>query len=298
MLLNRKILDKRMMFDIKELDRILRSKNAYKNFFMFIMGTLISAIAVSVLYEPYDIVVSGSTGIAFLITKIVPIDLSLVIFLVCSILLIIGFIVFGVSYGSKNILITIISPIFVKAATLLNDIITFEKPSYFLIAILAGILGGLGTGLIRKSGYSPGGLCVVYDIINKKFKISIGNASLICNTIIMLISLFTFGLSAFIYGFIALYVSSYVVDKIMIGISNNKAFYIVTKNSKEVRDYIVNNLNYTVTIINAKGGYSNKKKKMLMCVIPTKLYINLKEVVKEIDKDAFFLITDSYYVSR
>ena len=58
MLLNRKILDKRMMFDIKELDRILRSKNAYKNFFMFIMGTLISAIAVSVLYEPYDIVVS------------------------------------------------------------------------------------------------------------------------------------------------------------------------------------------------------------------------------------------------
>ena len=298
MLLNRKILDKRMMFDIKELDRILRSKNAYKNFFMFIMGTLISAIAVSVLYEPYDIVVSGSTGIAFLITKIVPIDLSLVIFLVCSILLIIGFIVFGVSYGSKNILITIISPIFVKAATLLNDIITFEKPSYFLIAILAGILGGLGTGLIRKSGYSPGGLCVVYDIINKKFKISIGNASLICNTIIMLISLFTFGLSAFIYGFIALYVSYYVVDKIMIGISNNKAFYIVTKNSKEVRDYIVNNLNYTVTIINAKGGYSNKKKKMLMCVIPTKFYINLKEVVKEIDKDAFFLITDSYYVSR
>lgn len=298
MLLDRKILDKRKVFDIRELDRILRSKNAYKNFFMFIMGTLISAIAVSVLYEPYGIVISGSTGIAFLITKVVPIDLSLVIFLVCSVLMIIGFIVFGVNYGSKNILITIISPVFVKAATLLNDIITFEKPSYFLIAILAGILGGIGTGLIRKSGYSPGGLCVIYDIINKKFKISIGNSSLICNTIIMLISLFTFGLSAFIYGFIALYVSSYVVDKIMIGISNNKAFYIITRNPKEVRDYIINNLNYTVTVINAKGGYSNKKKKMLMCVIPTRSYINLKEVVREIDKNAFFLITDSYYVSK
>ena len=298
MLLDKKILEERKLFDIRELDKKLRSKNAYKNFFMFIMGTLISAVAVSVLYEPYDIVVSGSTGIAFLITKVIPIDLSLVIFLVCFVLLIIGFLVFGIDYGSKNILITILSPVFVKAATLLNDLVNFEKPSYFLIAILAGILGGIGTGLIRKSGYSPGGLCVIYDIINKKFKISIGNATLICNTVIMIISLFTFGLSSFIYGFIALYVSSYVVDKIMIGISNNKAFYIVTKNSKEVRDYIINNLNYTVTIINAKGGYSNKKKKMLMCVIPTNSYIRLKEIVREIDKDAFFLITDSYYVSK
>lgn len=298
MLLGKNLLDKKKYFDLIALNKKLENKNAYKNFFMYIIGVLIGAIAISVLYEKYDIVTSGSTGIAFLLTDFIEIDLSLMIFVVCSFLLIIGFAVFGTIYGSKNILITIISPIFVKAATLLNNIINFDDVSLFLIAILAGILSGVSTGLIRKSGYSPGGLCVLYDIINRRFKISVGNASLICNTIIMIFSLFTFGISSFIYGFIALYVSSYITDRVMIGISNNKAFYIVTKKPLEVRDYIINNLKHSVTIINARGGYSGKKKKMILCVIPTIEYIRVKEIVKEIDNDVFFLITDSYYVSK
>lgn len=298
MLLGKKLLSKKKYFNLKELDRELSKRDAYKKFFMYIMGVLIGGIAVSVLYEPYGIVTSGSTGIAILITNFISVDLSLMIFVVCALLLIIGFAVFGVEYGSKNILITILSPIFVKAATLLTGLISFDEPSYFLLAVLAGLLSGISTGLVRKSGYSPGGLCVLYDIINKKFKISIGNASLICNTVIMLLSLFTFGLTSFIYGFIALYVASLITDRVMIGISNNKAFYIITKKPKEVRDYIINNLNHTVTIVNAKGGYSNRRKKMLMCVIPTIEYVKVKEVIKEIDEDVFFLITDSYYVSK
>ncbi len=292
------LLEKKIKFDLKSLNEILRRKNAYKNFFTYIMGVMIGGIAVSVLYAPYSIVTSGSTGIAILLTKIIDIDLSLMIFVVCAILLVIGFAVFGIEYGTKNILITIVSPVFVKAATLINNIVNFDESSLLLLSVLAGVLSGLSTGLVRKSGYSPGGLSVFYDIINKHFKISIGNASLICNSIIMLVSLFSFGLSAFIYGFIALYVASFVTDKVMIGISSNKAFYIVTKRSNEVKEYIINKLNYTVTTLNAKGGYTNKKRKMLMCVIPTIEYVKLKEMIREIDKDAFFLITDSYYVSK
>ena len=261
------LLSKRRKFNLRELDEQLRSKNAYKNFFVFVMGILISSFAVSVLYEPHNIVTSGSTGIAIMLTKVIDIDLSLMIFVVCSLLLVIGFAVFGIEYGSKNILITILSPVFVKATSLLLNVIEFEDVSLFLLAVLAGILSGVGTGLIRKSGYCPGGLGVIYDMLNRKFKISIGTASMICNTIIIISSLFVFGLSSCIYGFVALYVSSSITDRVMIGISNNKAFYIITKKPKEVKEYIINNLNHTVTIINARGGYSNKRKKMLLCVI-------------------------------
>lgn len=298
MLLRKKLLEKKKMFDLKELDENLRSRNFYKNFFVFVMGILISAIGVSVLYEPNNIVTSGSTGIAILLKKIIDIDLSLMIFAVCSFLLVIGFAVFGIRYGAKNILITILSPVFVKAASLLNYVIEFDEVSLFLLSVLAGVLSGVGNGLIRKSGYSQGGLGVLYDILNKKLKISIGTASLICNTAIMIFSLFIFGVNACIYGFIALYVSSIVTDRVMIGISNNKAFYIITKKPKEVKEYIINNLKHTVTVVNAKGGYSNRRKKMLMCVIPTIEYVRVKEVIREIDKDVFFLITDSYFVSK
>ena len=71
------LLDKKKTFDIKSLNDFLMKKNAYKNFFTYIMGVLIGGIAVSVLYQPYGIVTSGSTGIAILLTKIIDIDLSL-----------------------------------------------------------------------------------------------------------------------------------------------------------------------------------------------------------------------------
>ena len=292
------LLDNKKGFDLNLLNEKLKSKNVYMNFFLFVMGVAISAISVSVFYEPYDIITSGSTGVAILITNYINIDLSLMILVVSSILLLISFGIFGVEYGSKNILITILSPVFVKAATLINLVIHFDDVSLFLLALVAGLLSGVGFGLIKKSGYSPGGLGVLYDYINRKFKLSVGSASLICNFIIIACSSYIYGIDKCIYGIIALYVSSKVADRVMIGISMNKAFYIITKRPKEVRDYIVNNLGKTATIVNAKGGYSNKKKKMIICVLPTREYTKLKEVVKEIDKDVFFLITDSYFVSK
>lgn len=298
MLLRRKILDKKNRFDFRALNAKLENKNVYKSFFLFIMGVLISSIAVSVIYSPYDIIPSGSTGLAVFVNNYTEIDLSLCIFVISSVTLVISFAVFGIEYGAKNILATIIIPSFVKAATLLNYIIEFKEVSLFLLAILAGVLYGVGFGLIKKSGYSSGGLCVFYDIISRKFKISVGTANLICNVIIIFCGLFIFGISQCIYGFVALYVSNVIADRVITGISNNKAFYIITKKPLEVRDYIINNLKHTVTIVNAKGGYTGKKKKMLLCVIPTTQYIKVKEVVKEIDKDVFFLITDSYYVSK
>jgi uncharacterized membrane-anchored protein YitT (DUF2179 family) len=107
-------------------------------------------------------------------------------------------------------------------------------------------------------------------------------------------SAFIFGFNSAIYAIIALLVTSYIVDKVIIGISNNKVFYIITDKTMEIREYIMNNLNYSVTLVNAKGGYSHKRKKMLMCVVPTIEYLKLKELVSEIDPKVFFLIVDTY----
>lgn len=292
------LLKRRKKIDLKEINERLNSKNVYKNFFLFVMGLLVSSISTSVFYNTYDIVAGGSGGFAILINNYINIDLSLIIFAISSITLVIGFCAFGNEYGAKNILATIFSPIFIKATSLINNVVDFDGISLFTLVIFGAVLSGIGFGLIKKSGYSSGGFGVLYDIMNVKFKISVGKANLIFNTFIIILSLFVFGIKECIYGFMALYISSQIADRIMIGISDNKAFYIITKKPEEVSDYIVHNLKYTTTVVNARGGYSNKKKKMLICVIPTIYYTRLKEVVKEIDKDVFFLITDSYFVSK
>ena len=286
------------MINIDVIKKKIKDKNTYRNFCEFIIGMLITSVAVSVFYKPNSLVTTGCTGLSILISNYIDIDLSLIVFSLSSILLAVSFCVFGLEYGAKNILGTILFPVFIKAASLINRVVNFNNTSLFLLILIGGVLSGIGFGMVKKSGYSLGGFYVIYDILNQKLKISVGKASLFCNIIIIFASTFIFGLNKAIYSGIGLYISSYIGDKIMLGVSQNKAFYIITNKVKDVKEYIINNLNYTVTVVNAKGGYSDKKKKMILCVIPTVEYIKLKEVVKEIDKDAFFLVTDSYSVSK
>lgn len=98
------------------------------------------------------------------------------------------------------------------------------------------------------------------------------------------------------YAIILLYISNLVLDKVLLGISNNKAFYIITSKEEQVSDYIINKLHHNVTIFDVKGGFLEKKRKVLLSVIPTREYFKVTEGIKLIDKDVFFVATDSYEV--
>ncbi len=273
---------------------IIRKKYLGRNIFLFSMGLLCSAFGLNLFFDPYNVVSTGSSGLALLLSRILNIDLSLMVFIVSFVLLIIGFIVFGFTYALKMVASTVLFPIFVTATTLITRYINLGDTSLFLIMILGGALLGFGSGLIRKSGYNPGGFAVLSDIMYKYFYMGIGTSGTIINSILIISSGFLFGFDSVCYSLIGLLVSSYIVDRVLIGISDNKVFYIITDNPFDVRDYIINKLHYSVTIVNAKGGYTHKRKKMLMCVVPTIEYVKLKELVGRIDSKAFFLIVDAY----
>ena len=76
----------------------------------------------------------------------------------------------------------------------------------------------------------------------------------------------------------------------------NKAFYIITSEEKEIKDYIIKTLEHSVTIFDVKGGFLNKKNKVVLTVVPTREYYRVTEGIKAIDKDAFFVVTDAYEV--
>lgn len=272
----------------------LNKKNFGKNLFLFVMGMLISAMGFNLFFEPYNIIPMGSSGLALLISKLTLLDVAIITLGVNLVLLLIGYLFFGWDYALKMVAVTVLYPSFLKSTTLITKFIDFENTSLFLIVIIGGAALGLGSGLIRKSGFSPGGFAVLFDLMKKYFYIGIGTSTMIINIILIIASAYTFGIINAIYAIISVLVSSYIVDKVIIGISNNKVFYIITNKPLEIRDYIMNNLNYSVTVINARGGYSNKKKKMLMCVVPTIEYLKLKELVSAIDPKVFFLIVDTY----
>jgi len=281
-------------FDINVFLYNLRKKNFLKNFLTFLLGVLISSFSFNLFYNRYNIVSGGSGGLSILLSNFISVDISIILLVINLICLLIGLVFFGWKYGFMMLAITFISPLFVKGTFYLTELIDLGDTSLLLIMVIGGGLSGYANGLIRNSGYSPGGFYSIYELIHKYAHISIGFANTIVNIILISLGGMFFGIEKAIYAIIALLVSSYVVDRVTIGVSDNKVFYIITDKPLEVQEYVNNKLNYDLTIVNARGGYTKKKKKMLMCVVATRQYVRLKEIVNEIDDKAFFLIVDSY----
>ena len=150
--------------------------------------------------------------------------------------------------------------------------------------------------MIFKAGFSLGGTDIINQIISKYCKVSIGNAMYFSDGTIVLLSGLAFGINKIMYALLLLYIISYITDRVILGISDSKAFYIITKEDQKIKEYIIKNLKHSVTELSAKGGFAQKKETVLMCVLPTKEYYRFKEGINEIDPNAFFVVTDAYQV--
>ncbi|MBQ3475510.1 MAG: YitT family protein [Bacilli bacterium] len=283
-----KIIDKAKRDIIYEIE----NKNIVKRYILLIIGSLIYSIAYNVFFVPNNLVYGGSGGIAMIIKDYI--DPSITIMTISIIAFILGYIFLGKRYAFNSLIGSLLFPLFVELTK--NVSLPVPTDDMMLIVICGSVLIGFATGLIGRAGLTTGGVDTVINIISKKLKISTGNAFLIVNGIIVLIGGYTFGWRILLYALIIIYIINIVTDKIMLSVSENKTFFIVTSKVDEVKDYIMNNLSRGVTVLDAHGGYSDSKQKVIMAVVPTIEYFKAKEGIKEIDENAFFTIMDSYHV--
>lgn len=282
--------------DINEILLKIDNENTAERIALFIWGVLLYAISFTLFFSTNDIVTGGSTGLAIIVNEIFNIDMSLFVFLFSLVFLIIGYITLGKYTAMKTICGVIMLPIFMKFSSIFPIFIDLKESSLFLIVFFGGIIMGLGNGIIIRSGFSVGGFQTIYQILYKYYGISIGKSTLVLNGILVFISGFFFGFTNVLYAIIGLYIASTVTDRVMLETSITKTFFIVTKKSKEINQYITENLGRGATIMKARGGYDNDNKKIMMCAVPTRQYYRAKEIIENLDKDAFILIMDTYEI--
>lgn len=292
-----KNLSKKNDFEVTELLSNINTKHLVKKYITFILGLFLTALAFTVFYSPNNIVCGGTTGLSIIFRELLNINPSIFIAITSLILLIFSLIFLGWETTTRTVVGTVLYPVFIIVAEFITKYIQFESSSMFLTILFGGIVYGLGLGLMLKTGFSNGGTMILNQILNKYCKMSIGHANLIVNAAILVFGAFVFGVDKTIYALCTIYIYSMITDRVMLGVSKSKTFYIVTDNDDEVKEFIINKLGHSATIIDARGGYSNKKNKIIMATIPTKEYFIVKEFVQELDKNSFFLITDTYEVS-
>lgn len=212
-------------------------------------------------------------------------------------LLVVSFLVLGKNDTKASIVGSILFPIFVNITANIGEYIKLDTGNVLLSAVFGGIIYGFGAGLVFKAGFTTGGTDIINQILYKYLHMSMGNAMLISDGLIVVLGGFFFGATKLMYALIVIYIIGLMTDKILLGISNSKAFYIITNEDEKIRDYLLNELHHGVTIFSVKGGYTHKKDEVILCVVPTREYYRVKEGIHEIDSEAFFVVCDAYEVS-
>ena len=276
--------------------KVIKQKIRIKELIEFIIGCFLVALAFNLFMSPNNLVAGGVSGFSLILKHFFGLNPSTIISVANVFLIILSFLVLGKEKTKATILGSILFPIFVSLTEHLSTYISFKESEMILIAVFGGVLQGLGAGLIFRAGYSTGGTDILNMIVSKIFKISLGNSMFFTDGTIIIIGAFVFGFNHLMYSLIILYLISTLTDKVVLGISDSKAFYIITSKEKEVKDFVINELKHGVTEFNAKGGYNSENQTVLMSVIPTREYYKLKEGIHNIDKNAFFVAMDSYEV--
>lgn len=293
-MLFRRIREKRIDDILKRIDK----RDLPKRYVMLFLGCLLVAFAFNLFFLRYNIVCFGVSGVSIVMAEF-GVDPSTFILIANIFLLIISYFFLGIDDVKNQIVGSLIYPVLVNLTEKLTNLIDLGNLEMIVIAVMGGAIAGIGYGLIYKAGFSSGGTDVIGNLICKYCKISMGNAMMFVNISIIAMGKIVFPWTTIMYAIVVAYIISIVTDKILLGISNSKAFYIVVSHDKEdiVNEFLLSLSGVGSTIINATGGYSNDKQTLILAVAPTKMYFLIREGLKEIDKNIFYLVCDSYEVS-
>ena len=271
-------------------------KKDYIRLLYFFGGLTIFSLSFTFFLLPNNLVFGGVSGLSIIFKELFNFNTSLFVLIVSVLLLILSYFVLGKEKTTGSVMGSLLLPLFLEITRVISDLIKYENNDLLIFAIFGGVFAGRRLRRVYKAGFTTGGTDIINQIIHKIFKLSIGKAMFLTDGLIVTSSIFVFGFTRSLYAIMVLYIITVMTDRVILGVSKSKAFYIVTDKTEEVKSFIIKELGHSVTMFDAIGGFKGKDKKVIFCVIPTREYFKLKEGINKIDSESFFVVTDSYEV--
>lgn len=254
-----------------------------------LIGSFITALAYNIFIIPSGILSGGVTGVAMLFYYTLGWDVSLLYLLLNIPILIIGMKYVSKRFAYYSILGTLSMTIFL----FLTKTIQLQLDDVLLLGIYGGIFAGIGTGLVFRSKASMGGTDIIAVVLKKFFGYSLGEVSLAFNVLIIGTFAFLGNIQLAMYTMISIFVTSKMMDVVEVGWNTKKSVTIVSDYSEEISQMILTNLNRGVTLLEGKGAFSGSDKKVILCYVNRTEVIRLKEIVGQVDSQAFMAIADA-----
>ena len=261
-----------------------------RDYSLLLLGALVQAFAMRLFLVPGQLVSGGISGAAQIINHFVSFPIGVMVLIGNIPLFILGWRYLG---GPRFALRTAVA---VTAFALFTDLLVLFLPAdgmtddNVLNALFGGVFLGVGLGLVYRGQGTSGGSDILGRILNHRLGISISQAYLITDTLVVLAGGFAFSWEKALYGMVVIYVSGIAAEMISEGSSIFRTVIIITSETERVTQTILEVLERGVTILSGKGGYTDADRPVLYCVVTRAEVNQLKQLVKETDPSAFMVI--------
>ncbi len=296
--------------DKKTLTKQQKRKRTAMKWVLLNLGIIMMSCSVYFFQTPNNFTLGGVAGIAILLANVInhPFFTQAVIMAIINVfLLVLGLIILGKQCTFLTIYCSLFYTGFIwlfEFTDIMGLITGIPTPQGgvavpltdqpFLEMCYAILLFGVGGALIFNCGASSGGTDIIALILKKFTKINVGMALMLIDCVVVCVSITAFqSPSTALFSFMGLFAKSFLLDSVIESIGKTKYITIITKCPDEIGKYILEVINHGYTKYDAEGGYTNEKKKVLVTVCKRGEALKLKAKVKELDKQAFVILTDA-----
>jgi uncharacterized membrane-anchored protein YitT (DUF2179 family) len=261
-----------------------------------ITGIVFYSLSYAVFLVPHNIVPGGISGFAIVLHILFNTPVGIMVIILNIPLFILAVRILGFSLGVKSLIAIVITNLLIDFLTYSVKIVS-PTENVILATIYGGVMLGIGLGLIFRGGANTGGTDIIGQILNRFTNLSVGIWILIVDTVIITFAGFaTKSIEMALLGYLALFISTRVIDLILEGIDYARAAFVVSEQTDKVIEQIYQKMGRGVTVLDGFSPYTKAKKPVIMCVITKRETENFKKLVKNIDEDAFVILTDVFEV--
>lgn len=253
-----------------------------------IIGSAITAFGLAGFLVPHRIVAGGTSGLATIFYHLTGLPIGILVIAIDIPLFIWSFSLFGFRFLAKTFAAALLMAFFLQIFNFLFS--APFSPDPLLSALYGGLITGLGMGLIFRFGATSGGTDLAAAICRHYFGWKLGTGLFLADGLVIALSGIIFDVNLILYGILAVFICTRIVDFVQEGTSSAKGVFIISDKAGDIKNVLYDNIPRGITIIKAKGGYKGLDKDILFSVILPAELSSLRSVVNEVDPTAFVVV--------
>ena len=268
----------------------MKKGNIFYEMIGITLATALVAASVYFFLIPSDLPLGSISGLAMLLSKVLPLSMATLTMILNVSLLILGFILLGREFGIKTVYTSILLPavmgIFEKA---------FPNPVSLMGDVMSDLLVfslfvSIGQAILFNLNASSGGLDIVTKILNRFFHIDMGKAAIWSGMVVAGSTIFFYDVRTAILSIFGTYLSGVVLDHFIFGFNERKRVCIISPHEDEIKNFILKDLDAGCTIYEAHGAYDDRTRREIVSIMDKAKYKKLLDFISKIDPTAFVTV--------